>query len=235
MTLRLFLSQAARDHIITEMGGRVIPEMRVKLNGVQVFLDADGRPFYEVKNDRVPLPLLTPSVLQDYVEYYSWVVPLWPNCPTQTLGLYEHETAQATVDLAKEDRSRLTAQIHGPKLEHVHQLYRMIRTGTAEPTETWEWEAQASEQATAGRVPADAPPDDSQAEYHGLTEDGWGLKILCKQCGAKYTLATQKLQGKNEVVFRCKKCGIKMHIRRTDPSTQGNGEADPTAGQDPVN
>lgn len=212
MALRLYLSQTAFEIVRKELEEQPNPERKARLNGLWVRLDADGRAFYELRNERLPGPLMVPPALKQYVEYYSWLVPIWPDCPTQAIGRYEHATAQAVLDTAKEDLHRLTAHIYGQDLEHVCELYRKIRSGKAKLVESWEDEGL---------------PTDGEGDHQDRQES---LRFSCQSCQAEYAVSRKDLEGKSQLLTKCNKCGHDILIvrkpRPPEKKPGGNGPKD---------
>lgn len=218
MALRLYLSNEARELVMQQR--RIdVPGIKVRFKNIPICLDADGRPYYEVRNDQLPVSEITPPALREHVTCYSWLITLHRNCPTKTLGQYEYETATAKLDRT-EDGQRIKANIQGPNLEHVHALYRQIRAGAASPCESWDWEepeekgesqVQPQESSTSSQDPANSP--------------GEMIVFACGKCGTKHAIDMDKLAGEKRVNVRCLncKCTILLQIPDSPPQTGGTG------------
>lgn len=192
MSLFLFLNDKVHAAAVKALGGSV-PQKAVPFNGIAIKLDADSRPFYEVRNEKGPWETMIPPPLKGHVECVSWWVTLPETCPTRTVGRYEHESAEAIVDYHPENIEFRTARINGPEIEAVYALYYQIRSGTAKLSESWQAEETEATQESPG------------AEIQG------SAKFACGSCGAKYTMAMSKLARKT-VKIRCKKCGSTMIV-----------------------
>ncbi|MDD5437597.1 MAG: zinc-ribbon domain-containing protein [Patescibacteria group bacterium] len=220
MALRLYLSNEAREHILQKIGKVIVKGIKIRFKDVPICLDADGRPYYEVKNDQLPVSEITPPTLREHVTCYSWFITLHRNCPTKTLGQYKYETATAKLDRT-EDGQRIKAHIQGPNLEHVHALYRQIRVGSVSPSESWDWEE--PEKDNVPPVQANAPSIISQEATQGSDKM---ISFTCGKCGAKYVIAADKLGGKKQILVRCQNCQNAMKVSIPDippPQTGGNG------------
>lgn len=210
MSLHLFLNDEVHAAVVKALGG-IMPQKAVPFNGINVRLDADGRVYYEVKNEKGPWETMIPLPLKGYVECVSWWVSLSDSCPTRTVGRYEHETAEAIVDYHPENAEYRTARINGPEIERVYELYYQIRSGTARLVEFWEV-ASADGQAADRESP--------QSHTIKLAASG---RFACPSCQAKFTLGTvEKYVDRGSIVFRCRKCGthilLDMSGLKTKPS-----------------
>ncbi|MFA5186178.1 MAG: zinc-ribbon domain-containing protein [Patescibacteria group bacterium] len=188
MSLHLFLNDVVHAATVKALGG-IVPQRAVPFNGINVRLDGDGRVYYEVKNEKGPWETMIPLPLKEYVEHVSWWVTLPETCPTRTVGRYEHETAEAIVDYHPDNEEFRTVRINGPDIEQVYLLYYQIRSGTAQLVECWQ---------------ANGTDDSGAPTYSGPPLRP--VKFACQSCGAKYTIAGEKIVGRT-VKMRCKKCG----------------------------
>jgi len=196
MALHILLSEEAYNEMLQGEGNQLVLHARAsgKIAGIQVRLDSDYRPYYEVRDETGPLPTLVPFALRPYAEAYSWHTHLPPGSPTRVLGRYMFQTAEAIVDHKRDKQGWRTMRIHGPKLEDVYQLYYKLRAGTAELLEGWE-----TPESVLDRVIEEALdlPDELR------TADS--VRFQCPICAAKYTIKATKVLGKT-IRTTCKTC-----------------------------
>lgn len=174
-----------------------------KLQGrVEINTDKDGRHIYVVRNEQAPREVMIPPMLREFVECVSWKTRVGGNGTQLVPGRYRHESAEAVLN--QMGGSVFEAQVFGPKLEHVYQLFYMLRNGSIEPFETWE-RAQETEAQDLPKVE---------------TLDG---KIKCPNCEAKFQIA-RTIAGRS-VSMRCRKCGTKFIIDATKIAVPQEGDA----------
>lgn len=198
MSLHIFLNEEAYNQLAKREGDQLILHARGvgKLAGIQVRIDGDCRPYYEVRDETGPLVCLVPFALRPYAEAYSWHTQLPPDSPTRILGRYAFQTAEAIVDHKRDKQGWRTVRIHGPKIEDVHQLYYKLRAGTAELVEGWQTSQAALENAIDRALALPDEPETQSQKVH----------FQCASCGAKYAIARGKVAGRKTKI-RCRSCG----------------------------
>lgn len=195
MSLYIFLNEEA--HAVATKGMSAgIAYRTAELGGINVSLDADGRIYYEVRNETGPVVSLVPIPLRKYVESISWQTHLPPDSPTKIVGRYVHLSAEAIVDHRRDRQGWRTVRISGPVIDDVYQLYFQLRNGQAALLEPWQepTEPSVSQEETAGEEPQPAQ-----------------VSLTCQACQAKYTIAVEKVAGKM-VKVRCRKCGAAIRV-----------------------
>ncbi len=251
MALRFYLNQEAHAQAVEQLGRDTFFPDRdgVNINGITVKVDSDIRPYYEVRNERVPLPLLIPPAIKDMVQHCSWLMPLWPNCPIQEPGIYSHESAEATIE-RQDGGYKLMLHVYGPKIEDVYGLMRAIRAGRAEVVESWAWEIfpdaeNGSDETRLSDEQAGALMDmlssgaeseaDSILAVYTANPDRPAVNcvvIQCHDCRSKWTIDGNRTMGKTVKVL-CRECGANIHV--ADGKVVDNPErTDASAPEDPM-
>jgi predicted Zn finger-like uncharacterized protein len=99
------------------------------------------------------------------------------------------------VDHRRDKQGWRTARISGPVIDDVYQLYFQLRAGKAALLEPWQ-ETAVAEEPEGNQTPAAANDAPRLPSVH----------LACPKCQAKYTIASDKVSGK-QVKIRCRKCG----------------------------
>jgi len=211
MSLYIYLNEEAHAEVAKSLEGTSLAYRTVCLHGINVSLDADGRLHYEAKNETGPAVSLVPIPLRKYVECISWQTHLPPDSPTKTLGRYIHLSAEAIVDHRRDKQGWRTVRISGPVIDDVYQLYFQLRAGTAALLEPWQEPAE-TEKPEGEQVPAAAAAADDTPRLPSV-------HLSCPKCRAKYTIAANKVLGK-QVKIRCRKCGGVIELNGDDIARQ---------------
>ncbi|MBI5654194.1 hypothetical protein HZC53_00855 [Candidatus Uhrbacteria bacterium] len=192
MSLFIFLDGKAYEESTKTLVGERANRM-ARFRGLIVRLDTDGRLYYEVKNEHGPVASLVPIPLRDRIEAISWQTFMPPDSPTQKVGRYVHQTAEAIVDHRNDRQGWKTMRISGPRIEHVYALYHQLRAGKAELTE--EWQAPKTQEA----------PTETKAIAKVPT--GVPLKMTCTKCKSKMVMPGDKVFAGVTYRVKCRRCG----------------------------
>ncbi|MDQ7814332.1 MAG: hypothetical protein RDU25_00800 [Patescibacteria group bacterium] len=195
MALHILLNEEAYTQLVKDQVARV--RGVGNLNGCKVYLDPDGRPYYEVRNDTGPMSSLVPFGLRALVDAFSWHAHLPPDSPTKMLGRYIFQTAEAVVDHNRDKQGWRKMRIHGPKLEDVYRLYYMLRAGTAELMESWQETEAVLDQVIHDSLGLSDELAEQNAEF---------IRFQCPICATEYAIKAGKVRGKT-IRTTCKKCG----------------------------
>lgn len=201
MALHILLNEEAYHQFVQDQIARV--RGVGNLNGCKVFLDPDGRPYYEVRNDTGPMTSLVPFGLRSFVDAFSWHTHLPPDSPTKMLGRYIFQTAEAIVDHKRDKQGWRTMRIHGPKLEDVYQLHYQLRAGTAELMESWQDAEAVLDQVIHDSLGLSEEPAEQNAEF---------IRFQCPVCKTEYAIKAARVRGKT-IRTTCKKCGNSLTMK----------------------
>lgn len=108
------------------------------LSGLPVYRDGAGRFFISSLSLEEPAS----PILEGLVEELSFYASI-PAHPERTLGVYELGSATGTLDGTRNQGGVYSLQIRADELGDIQELYRQIRAGTINPSESWGEEQRA--------------------------------------------------------------------------------------------
>lgn len=106
-----------------------------KMNIMGMNLFSAGDLLYSIQDENG----VVPTELEKYVVNISMYARISAQRATREMGIYRHESAEAEVELELGNKNpEYQIKINGKKMEDIHALLRMIKSGSIRPTESYE-------------------------------------------------------------------------------------------------